>query len=145
MKRLHPLTPLAPLTAALALCAALVTTAHAQDDEPLVPQRLGSATVVNGGAGLDEAAAIKRMAGQYPLRIVFSQRNGDYDVADRLQVMRGGERVAEVRDAGPWLLVDLPPGHYTLHGDFGGRLEQREVTIGRGGQTVHWVRGGSQG
>ncbi|MBL8361252.1 MAG: hypothetical protein JNN18_12230 [Rubrivivax sp.] len=145
MKRLHPLTPLAPLTAAVALCAALATAAHAQDDEPLLPQQFGAATVVNGGAGLDEAAAIKRMAGHYPLRIVFSQRNGDYEVADSLQVMRGGERVAEVPDAGPWLLVDLPPGRYTLRGDFGGRMEQREVTIGRGGQTVHWVRGGAQG
>lgn len=145
MKRLHPLTPLAPLTAALALCAALATAAHAQDDEALVPLRIGSVTVVNGGAGLDEAAAIKRLSGQYPLRIVFSLRNGDYDVADRLEVMRGGERLAQVDNAGPWLLMDLPPGRYTLRGEFGGRTEQRDITIGRGGQTVHWVRGGHQG
>lgn len=141
MNRKSAYTLLAPATAAVALCAAAATAAVHAQDAPLQPQQRGSATVVNGGVGLDEAAEIRRLAPHYPLRVVFSLRNGDYEVADRLEVLRGGERVAVVPDAGPWLLVDLPPGRYTLRGEFGGRTEQRDVTIGHGGRTLHWVRG----
>ena len=102
------------------------------------PQTYNSVKVINGGADLDQAAAIKRLAPQYKLRVEISG-HGNYSVADRLQLMQRGQVIAEVPDAGPWLLLDVPAGSYTLVGDFAGQRIKRDVTVADSGTTVHWV------
>jgi hypothetical protein len=129
---------------ALGLCAALgaASVLHAAGDEIVAapsPQRYDTVDVVNGGASDEEADAIKRIAPQYKLRIELSGRGGAYDVADRLTIKRDRQVVAEVPNAGPWVLVDLPAGRYTLVGEFADRQVQRTVTVADGGTTVHWV------
>jgi hypothetical protein len=143
----------------LGLCAAVMTfgavaaeqveiPASAANDRPTAspdpmaapaPQTYGSVKVVNGGADLDQAAAIKRIAPQYKLRVEISGRGGSYYVADRLQLMQRGQVIAEVPDAGPWLLFDVPAGQYTLLGDFADKQVKRDVTVAGSGTTVHWV------
>jgi hypothetical protein len=103
------------------------------------PHKYGNVDVINGGVDLDQAAAIKRMAPQYKLRVEISGRGGDYYVADRLQLMQRGQVIAQVPDAGPWLLFDVPAGQYTLVGDFAGQQLKRDVTVTGSGTTVHWV------
>ena len=103
------------------------------------PQRYDGVSVVNGGVDLDRAAAIKRMASQYKLRVEISGRGGAYYVADRLKLMRRGELITEITEAGPWLLFDVPPGPYTLVADFAGQQVKRDVTVADSGTTVHWV------
>lgn len=129
------------LAAALALSATLVTTAWAAEPSiELRPQMYAGVTVVNGGVTLDEAAMVKQMASRYPLRVVISGRGGDYYIAKTMTVSRNGQTVATIPDAGPWLLMDLPPGRYTLTGEFEGIEMQRQVTVAQGGgTTVHWV------
>jgi hypothetical protein len=146
-------------SALLGLCAALsafgaaaaddvVIPASAANDRPAapgdpaaapMPRQYDQVTVINGGVDLDQAAAIKRMAPQYKLRVEISGRGGDYYVADRLQLMKQGALLAEVPDAGPWLLFDVPAGHYTLVGQFANQKVQRDVTVAGAGTTVHWV------
>jgi len=125
----------------LALAGALGTTAWAQDGPRpgLTPQVYNGLTVMNGGADLDDAAVLKRMSPQYSLRVILSGRGGSYFVADSMSVVRQGQVLAEIPDAGPWLLVNLPPGRYTLQGRFNGVPMARDVTIGAGGTTVNWV------
>lgn len=103
------------------------------------PQTYNSVKVVNGGADLDQAAAMKRIAPLYKLRVEISGRAGAYYVADRLQLMQRGQVIAEVPDAGPWLLFDVPAGQYTLLGDFADKQVQRDITVAGSGTTVHWV------
>ncbi|HEU5293589.1 MAG TPA: hypothetical protein VFU71_02255 [Burkholderiaceae bacterium] len=106
------------------------------------PQAYGKVEVINGGVDSDQAMAIKRIAPQYKLRVELSGRGGEYEVADRLKLLRGGQGgdvIAEIPDAGPWLLLDVPPGHYTLAAEFDGRPVQRDVTVANTGTTVHWV------
>jgi hypothetical protein len=106
------------------------------------PRSYGSVEAINGGVDADQAAAIKRLAPQYKLRIELSGRGGEYQVADRLKLLRGGQGgdvIAEIPQAGPWLLLDVPPGRYTLQGQFAERTLQRDVTVAAGGTTVHWV------
>jgi len=103
------------------------------------PQHYGSVNVINGGTDSDEAAAIKRMASQYKLRVELSGQGGEYRVANRLQLVQGASVVADVPDAGPWLLLDVPAGRYTLVGDFADRQLRRDVTVAGTGTTVHWV------
>lgn len=143
----------------LGLCAALSTfgamaadiveiPAEAANDRPAAPadpmaapapQTLSNVKVINGGVDLDQAEAIKRIAPQYKLRVEISGRGGNYGVADRLQLMQRGHVIAEVPDAGPWLLFDVPAGPYTLVGDFADKQVTRDVTVAGSGTTVHWV------
>jgi hypothetical protein len=44
-----------------------------------------------------------------------------------------GNRVLDTRLDGPWLLVDLDPGRYTVTADFGGQKETRQATVGQQG------------
>lgn len=128
--------------AAVALGATLAAPL-AMAAEPAVelrPQTYNQIAVINGGVSLDEAAMVKQMASRYPLRVVMSGRGGDYYVADRMSISRDGRVVAQIPDAGPWLLLDVPPGRYTLTGIFNGVEMQRQVTVAQGsGTTVHWV------
>jgi len=135
---------LTPTFSTLGLCAALAagasTAALAQDAvTPLAPQVYNGVTVVKGGVSVDEADAVKRMAAAYPLRVVISAQGGSYHIPDQLTVWRHGERLAEIPEAGPWVLMDLPAGRYTLQGHFGGQVLQRDVIVSRSPQTVHWV------
>jgi len=134
------------LLASLGFCAALgAASAWAQGETTAVtPPALhtyGSVGVINGGANFDEADAIKRIQSQYPLRVEISGRGGNYYVADRVKVLRRDEVVAEIPDAGPWLLMDLPPGRYTLVGDFGTTELRRDVVVSNNGTgtKVSWV------
>lgn len=133
-------TPIAAGVAAMALSSALLTvTAQTDLGDLPTPQRFGNVTVLNGGADLDQAERLRQMASQYPLRVVFSVRSGDYAVADQFSILRDGQVVAEVPSAGPWLLIDLPPGRYTLQASFEGQRTERAFSVGRTGSTVHWV------
>ena len=91
---------------------------------PPQPQSYSGIQVINGGVDLDQADAIKRMQSRYNLRVEISGHGGNYYVADKLKLMQGGDVVAEIPHAGPWLLMDVPPGRYTLLGDFGGTAAQ---------------------
>ena len=133
---------------ALALSSALVSwPVLAASGELPAPQSYGAVTVVNGGTDLDEAELFKKAAPQYPLRVVFSVRGGDYAVADQFKILQNGTVIAEVPSAGPWLLVNLPPGRYTLQASFDGRMSERAFTVNRSGtgSTVHWVAPSSVG
>jgi hypothetical protein len=127
---------------ALALSSALACLpVLAANGEMPPPQSYGAVTVVNGGADLDEAELFKKAAPQYPLRVVFSVRGGDYAVADQFTILHNGTVIAEIPSAGPWLLVNLPPGNYTLRARFEGQVSERPVSVGRAStaRTVQWV------
>lgn len=128
------------LTVALALSSALVLASPVAPPAADLPiETINQITVVNGGIGLDESQAIKRIAAQFSLRVVISGRGGDYHVADRLEITRHGTSVLALHDAGPWLLVNLPPGQYLLSGVFDGQPISRPVTVTAAGTTAHWV------
>lgn len=130
------------LAAIVMLAGTLAVPALAQDTAPIIdltPRQYNAISVVNGGANADEADAIKRMARQYPLRIVISGRGGSYYVAQSMKVFNGGRLVAEIPDAGPWVLMDLAPGRYTLEGQFEGLTQRRDVTVTGSGTTLSWV------
>jgi hypothetical protein len=136
-------TPLA--LSSLTLASALASWPAQAAEGGLPPPEhfaFATVTVVNGGVDLDEAERFKQAAPQYPLRVVFSVRDGDYVVADEFTILRDGQVVAELPSAGPWLLIDLPPGKYMLQARFEDQITQRPVTVSRANSaagTVHWV------
>lgn len=130
-------------TVRIALVSTLVALganlAVAQTEPMIQPQSYGDITVVNAGASAEEVDALKRISSQYPLRVVLSNPSGEYVVARTMTVKSDGRTVAEISDAGPWLLMDLPAGRYTLEGDFEGQTFSKSVTVSGHGQTTHWV------
>ena len=132
------------LPASLGICAALSSApVWAQDVSdvatPPAPQTYGDIAVINGGVDLDQADAIKRIQSRYNLRVEISGRGGDYYVADRVKLLQRDNVVAEIPDAGPWLLMDVPPGRYTLVGDFGSTEIRRDVNVSSHGTKLSWV------
>lgn len=102
-------------------------------------QHSGQVSVLNGGAGEEEVRWFKSQSPQYPLQVVISGRHGEYGVADTLTVKRGDSEVVSVPDAGPWVMLDLPPGRYTVEAVFDGRAERRVVQVpDKGVQRLNW-------
>jgi hypothetical protein len=93
---------------------------------------------LNGGAGEEARAAMDARRGEFPLRLVFSVASGAYAVADHVEVSGAKGRVFAVDNAGPMLLVQLPPGDYTVAASYGGKTERRKVRVGRDATTVNW-------
>lgn len=114
--------------------------AYAQSGDALpMATESGAVTVISGGVDLDEAARMKQAAGRYPLRVVFSVPGGNYTVPDEFTLRQGSTAMVTIASAGPWLLIDLPPGAYTMQARVEGRVFDRAVTVDRRGSTVHWV------
>lgn len=114
---------------------------HAEPADPLLPMatEFGPVTVISGGVDLDEAERMKRAAGRYPLRVVFSVPGGNYAVPQEFTLMQGEQTMLKIASAGPWLLIDLPPGAYTMQARVEDRVLERAVNVNRRGNTVYWV------
>ena len=130
------------LAVALAGAVLAQTSAPAGADPGTPPApRVRSANGVeylSGGAGEESRAAIDAQRSAFPLRLVFSVAGGAYAVADHVDVSGASGKVLGVDNAGPLLLVKVPPGDYTVAASYGGKTEQRKVKVGRDGATVHW-------
>jgi len=120
---------------AAALC--MVTNAWAAMDADLPPvQTEGKVTYLSGGIGLDQQAAMKQAANEYPLELEFLESGEPHAVfAAGIQVTitdRTGKVVLDAHSDGPFLLARLPDGQYTISADNTGRVETRRVIVERG-------------
>ncbi|MBX3606167.1 MAG: carboxypeptidase regulatory-like domain-containing protein [Piscinibacter sp.] len=107
--------------------------------DPPAVQHQGAVSVLNGGVGEEEVRWFRAQAPNYPLQLVISGRGGEYGVADSLTLRRGPDELVTVADAGPWVMMDLPPGRYTLEASFDGRTERRVVQVPtQGVERIHW-------
>ena len=97
----------------------------------------GGLSFISGGIGYDEAAAFKKLAGNYPLAVEFirhAEPRDEYEADVAVTIRRGdGKTVLEVQAEGPFLLVNLPDGTYTIQARKDGKPMQRTVTIKRDG------------
>ena len=128
-------------TGAMAAALCMVTNAWAAMDADLPPEQTqGKVTYLSGGIGLDQQAAIKQAANEYPLELEFLESGEAYAVPHAVltagvQVTitdRTGKVVLDARSNGPFMLARLPDGQYTISADNTGRVETRRVTVERG-------------
>jgi hypothetical protein len=121
------------LLAAAVLCAGLTGLAHAA---PPVEKTQGDVRYVSGGIGLDESTQMKSMESQYSLALTFAeQANGKADYLANIPVTitdAQGRTVLSVNTDGPYLLVQLPPGSYSVTASHGGVPKTNHVTVGQG-------------
>jgi len=94
-------------------------------------EQQGDVSFVSGGVGLDESHALRSAAHDWPLSMRFTARSGQYlaDVHVRISNAHGSD-VLDTTSRGPYMLVRVPPGRYTIHVDHGGVPQTRAVTVG---------------
>ena len=138
--------------AVLALTLASVLSAAAQpvNERPVGPivgegqaplsrvQVINGIEVMNGGANIADANYLTSRTGEFGVRFVFSGRGGEYGVAEQLTLRDGTREVITIKDAGPHLLVKLPPGRYTAEATFKGVVETRTIVVGSSPNLVSW-------
>ena len=95
----------------------------------------GDVRYLSGGTCIDSVIQIKNLAKTYPLELVLVEKTDVNDkegyIADvKVEIIDVNDNVVlTVFTEGPYLLVDLPKGHYQIVADFNGVTKFREVSI----------------
>jgi len=134
-------TMLGSLSAA-ALMAAITFPAQAQD-KLIVVEEARATTYINGGIGADDEQYMHKVAKDWPLRMVFSERKDNEFVADVSLLITGehGIPYLQLSNAGPMTFAKLPAGKYRVTAGYKGQSETHEVTLDdKGGRDIyfHW-------
>lgn len=132
---------LGSLSAAV-LAAAASFPARAQD-ELIVVETAPATMFLNGGVGKEDEAYMHKIAKDWPLRMIFSERKDNEFVADvkLLVTDKRGAPYLQLTSGGPMTYAMLPAGTYRITAGFKGQSETREVTLdGKSGRDVyfHW-------
>ena len=118
--------------AALAIgCATLP--AHGQAPMPQ-QQLLGDVAYLNGGAGDEEVQFIKQSMKDYTLALAFARGASPAEYVASVAVTikdAKGQTVFETASVGPYLLVKLPPGKYSVVANYHDVSLTRPVTAGK--------------
>lgn len=88
---------------------------------------------LTGGVGLEESEAMRQHAPAFSLQLITAARSGAYLAETRVRIVdQGGGVVLDTVLPGPWLLVDLPTGRYTLAATSNGKTVERRLDIAAG-------------
>lgn len=108
--------------------------AHA-DDLPALQQQ-GGIEYLTGGIGLEESTAIEAESRKWPLTLLFSARRWQRSVytSDAKVTLRDGhgKPLLQVQADGPFLLLRLQPGSYTVEATLDGKPLQQRVVLKKG-------------
>jgi hypothetical protein len=103
----------------------------------------GDVSFTSGGVGLDESRALIREQAHWPLSLRFTGPTSDYlsDVHVRITDAKNAE-ILKTDAMGPYMLVKLAPGHYTVHARYKDQDKQQSVTVAGDGHAkaaFHWT------
>jgi len=105
-------------------------------------QQSGDVRYVSGGVGQDESQAFISRRADYPLSIeIYANSNGhEVYTADADVTVRDdrGDTVLQTRAEGPFVLVDAPPGRYSIEVTRSGRTETKHAQV-RTGRTAREI------
>ncbi len=124
---------------ALGLFFAALPWAQAQEFVIKV-QTVGDVKYANGGFGMEEREAMRALAGQFNLHLMFSVDLRSAFVAGVALTVADpkGGTVFELADAGPWTHVQLPPGRYRVSATYKGVSQARTVSLGARPSILHF-------
>jgi hypothetical protein len=112
--------------------------AHAVFPAPLVAlANMDLYAVASGGIGDEERAALEAQARDFSMRLVFSEQNGQYVVADTVSLRRAGNEVLHLDQVGPLVYAKVPAGQYALTVSYKGVTQTRTVNIGARNAELH--------
>ena len=115
----------------LALLVAIVAPSFGvAEEEVLAPGFSNGIPFLSGGIGDEEREAIERARKDYNVKIVLTETAGAYISNVNLEIATIlGEPILALSDAGPLVLVQLPPGTYLITADYDGRKAQRRFDV----------------
>jgi hypothetical protein len=126
------------LAAALALAGLCAAPVVWGEDEAAPPEhRQGPVSYVVGGIGSDEAQAMRRAEGYYPLTLELAAPTegggGEYVANARVEIrdLHGQSLLSTTAD-GPLMLIRLPSGTYAVDVAWNGAVEHKTVAIAEG-------------
>ncbi|MBV8260390.1 MAG: carboxypeptidase regulatory-like domain-containing protein [Paraburkholderia sp.] len=97
-------------------------------------QTQGDVSFVSGGVGLDESRALQSAQHDWPLSLRFTQRSGEYVADVRVQITDShGASVLDTTSRGPYMLVRVRPGRYSVHVSHAGVDKTSTVTVSSNG------------
>ncbi len=132
------------LLGSLPAAALLAASAPACAREEQIAAQPQQATYVNGGVGREDEQHMRRIARDWPLRMLFSERKDNEFVADvsLLITDTSGKPYLRLGSAGPMTYAKLPAGEYRVTARFRGQPETQRVALdGKSGRDVyfHWA------
>jgi hypothetical protein len=97
-------------------------------------ETVGNVTYISGGIGKSEAAAMRSIAKDYALEIVFVQKQKQIEefLAEvNVQIQDAQQNIVlDVITDGPYLLANLPQGKYLVVAEYDGNVKQQWVRVG---------------
>ena len=105
-------------------------------------QQQGDVSYTSGGVGLDESRALLREQAHWPLSLRFTGPTADYLSGVHVRIVdgKGGEALS-AESMGPYMLVKLPPGSYTVYAKYKDQEKKQAVTIAgpdKAKAAFHW-------
>lgn len=127
---------------AAVLMACVTFPVHAQD-ELIIVEPVRATMYLNGGIGTNEQHYMRKVAKDWPLRMIFSENADNEFVADVNVLITDtrGTPYLLLNSAGPMTYAMLPAGKYRITARFKGLSETREVMLNdKAGRDVyfHW-------
>jgi hypothetical protein len=114
------------------------TSGVAQEEMVSLPpvQSQGQAEFLTGGVGKDESDAISRAAGAWPLVLELSQSlppRAEYISDVQITIKdKSGNTVLDMTSEGPYVLVKLPAGKYSLDATYESKTLHRDISLEKG-------------
>jgi hypothetical protein len=94
------------------------------------PKTENGVTYLNGGAGDEEVQSIKASMKDYTLGLLFSRAGGEYVASVAVTIKDAkGATAFEIPSAGPYLLIKLPPGRYSVVANYRSESKTQPVTV----------------
>lgn len=103
--------------------------------------RSGEIAYLSGGIGETEQEQLRAREKEFNLKLVFSLVQGNY-VADVDVVVSDakGRKLVEHLAEGPFFMVKLPAGQYTVAATYEGKTVTRKVKVAAGGLRTEYLR-----
>ncbi|VVE09032.1 carboxypeptidase regulatory-like domain-containing protein [Pandoraea cepalis] len=123
---------MAAATAAALVGGLGISVAHAQGGMLPPSMQQGDVTYVSGGIDSDQSGAFKREASHWPLSIEMAARGdgaNEYIADAQVQIMHGSKTILDARAKGPFMLVKLPQGSYTVKATYDGKPMTKNVKV----------------
>ncbi|MDO9366060.1 MAG: carboxypeptidase-like regulatory domain-containing protein [Methylotenera sp.] len=95
---------------------------------------VGDVTYISGGVGKSEAEAMRSVAKDYALEVIFVQKQAqteEFLAEVNVQIQDAQKHVVlDVITDGPYLLANLPQGRYLVIAEYEGAVKQQWVRVG---------------
>jgi len=130
------------LTSPLSAWGASSPTAALPAGAPVTELRYHGIAYATGGISPAEAAQFRARSGDYPLALELiekqagNEKHDEFTASARVRIERAGKTLFDARAAGPFMLVQLQPGTYSVTATLGGsKLHKSDVRVAKGRTT----------